>query len=416
MNSKWIKQDGIFYPVGDFKTYQTPGPDVFTIYKDERTGRIGLSKYSDNFSFSYKLYDLGIDSFNSMIKSVWNSEYFSKKNQNLGVVFNGLKGSGKTVAAKLLCNSLDIPVILVTDYFNGIIEFIGMLDFECVILIDEAEKTFNENDHKASHALLKMIDGVMNKCRKLYILTTNTLRVNDNLINRPGRIRYIRNVNGIANEAVVEYIKDNLIVTDKLDDVTSLLLKLKINTIDIIKCIIDEVNITGSLDGLKYLNLSLRDQNYLILKFDPSSRSMKDFEAGLDFLRELNLSNSDFSRWLSLSRDDGTQELLKYDKTNAFLLLEEYGIECNYRTFELLDIKVGNEFGNNYIVTNELVDGWYSITSIQNKSNVVFIKPLELINEQPDPIPQNCCRGKLISSEDRINDYIEEEPRSCLSL
>lgn len=60
------------------------------------------------------------------------------------------------------------------------VSFIQQLDFECIVLIDEAEKTFKRGE--SDEVLLKLIDGVYNRSRKLYILTTNTLNVNENYL------------------------------------------------------------------------------------------------------------------------------------------------------------------------------------------------------------------------------------------
>ena len=54
------------------------------------------------------------------------------------------------------------------------------------------------------------IDGVYNACRRLYILTTNQLTLNDNLLGRPGRIRYRFEFSNLLPEAIEEYLKDNL--------------------------------------------------------------------------------------------------------------------------------------------------------------------------------------------------------------
>ena len=67
--------------------------------------------------------------------------------------------------------------------------------------------------------LLSLIDGVYNNSRKLYILTTNRLTVNENLIGRPGRIRYIQEFRNLPVEAIKEYCADNLRDMSKLDTV-----------------------------------------------------------------------------------------------------------------------------------------------------------------------------------------------------
>lgn len=55
-----------------------------------------------------------------------------------------------------------------------------------------------------------MIDGVYNSKRKLYILTTNELSVDENLLGRPGRIRYIKEFSNLSAKAVNDVIDDHL--------------------------------------------------------------------------------------------------------------------------------------------------------------------------------------------------------------
>lgn len=130
---------------------------------------------------------------------------------------------------------------------GGILEFIPRLSFEAVILIDEAEKTFSDKDD--AHYLLKLIDGVYNRTRKLYILTTNKLYINENLIGRPGRIRYIQEFTNLPKEAVEEYLKDNLEDLSKMGEVMNIVDLLEISTIDILKSLVEEFNIFGGIGG-----------------------------------------------------------------------------------------------------------------------------------------------------------------------
>ena len=126
-------------------------------------------------------------------------------------------------------------------------EFIPRLSFEAVILIDEAEKTFSEKDD--AHILLKLIDGVYNRTRKLYILTTNKLHINENLLGRPGRIRYIQEFTNLPKAAVEEYLEDNLEDKSKKQAVMDIVDLLEISTIDILKSIVEEFNIFGDIGG-----------------------------------------------------------------------------------------------------------------------------------------------------------------------
>ena len=172
-------------------------------------------------------------------------------------LFNS-RNNMKTIAAKLLCNEMDLPVIIVPGFIPGMIEFISSLEFECIVLLDEAEKMFNESNPDASQALLKIIDGAVNKSRKLYILTTNTLSLNDNLLGRPGRIRYIKQFKNISAECIDAYLADNLMDTSKRKDILEVIDSLEVSTIDTLKAITDEVNIHGTLTDVSEFNLSFR--------------------------------------------------------------------------------------------------------------------------------------------------------------
>ena len=254
---RWIIEKGnILYPIhGEIQIRELPGGGVWQTYQSPNPmdKRIGLQKVADKFEFDYKIYNFGGMDMFPKIKKVWNSEQFVSKNRNLGIIYNGTKGTGKTVAAKLLCNDLKLPVILVNHTYEGLIlEFIQSLEFECIIFIDEAEKTFTGDEQEL---LLKMIDGVYNKSRKLYILTTNRLSVNENLISRPGRIRYIQEFGNLPADAVNKYIDDNLIDQSKKDTILEQIDLLEISTIDILKAMVEEVNILGEINNDSNLNI-----------------------------------------------------------------------------------------------------------------------------------------------------------------
>ncbi len=143
LNQKWVKENGVFYPIpGDTTLHQTPGTGVFQIYEEKSMGgsRLGLRKMADEFTFNFKIYDLGADDIMRKIDLTWNSDVFVDGKKNLGVIFNGLKGTGKTIASKILSNRMKMPVVIVPAAFDGLLGFIQSLCFECTILIDEAEK------------------------------------------------------------------------------------------------------------------------------------------------------------------------------------------------------------------------------------------------------------------------------------
>ena len=233
---KWINNGGVYFPIPGYSTiYSSPGTGVFQIVVDPDTRRLGLGKISDTFEFNFKIYDLGCEDIFQRVITTWFSDSFIRDGKNLGVIFNGLKGTGKTIAAKLLSNRLGLPVIVVSKPISGLLEFIQSLCFECIVLIDEAEKTFDDE----SETLLKMIDGVYNNSRKLYLLTTNELTVDENLLGRPGRIRYIKQFSNLTIKAVNDYIEDNLIDKSLRAQVVRILDKLSISTIDRLKSLVE---------------------------------------------------------------------------------------------------------------------------------------------------------------------------------
>lgn len=292
---KWLDEGGIFYPiVGEIVLHDTPGPGIWQVYQSPniQDRRLGLVKIDDAFTFNYKIYNFGGQSMFEKIKKIWESDLYVDNNKNLGLIYNGTKGTGKTVSAKLLCNELKMPVILVNHTYDGLIlDFIQSLEFECIIFIDEAEKTFTGNEQEI---LLKMIDGVYNKSRKLYILTTNTLSVNENLISRPGRIRYVQEFGNLDPEAVNEYIEDNLIDKTKKDHVLEQVDLLEISTIDILKAIVDEVNILGDIDDNSNLNIPKARYCYDVLKL---SGCGKDEIPKVKEILKTRPSNKDLYNW-----------------------------------------------------------------------------------------------------------------------
>ena len=267
---KWVNEGGIYFPIsGNTVLLKSPGKGVFNVVKSQNPmdARIGLQRIGDAFEFNFKIYELGCDEMLRIIKNTWESEVFVKGEKNLGVIFNGLKGTGKTLSAKLLCNALDLPVVIVQFPYEGLVNFLQSLCFECVVLIDEAEKTFKKGED--DDVLLRLIDGVYNQTRKLYILTTNQLTLNDNLLGRPGRIRYRFEFGNLLPKAVKDYIDDNLLpeYIDQRESILEQVDLLEISTIDILKALVDEVNIHGCLPESQCLNIPTAQYAFEILEF-----------------------------------------------------------------------------------------------------------------------------------------------------
>ena len=320
---KWINEGGVYYPIPGYATiYTSPGAGVFQIKEDSFNHRLGLARIADSFEFDFKLYDLGCEDVFERVTKTWLSDTFSIGNKNLGVIFNGLKGTGKTIAAKLLSNRMGLPVVVISKPLDGLLEFVQSLCFECIILIDEAEKTFEDD----KEVLLKMIDGVYNNSRKLYLLTTNRLTVDENLIGRPGRIRYIKQFGNLTTNAVEDYIKDNLVDMTKRQGILELVDTLSISTIDILKSIVDEVNIHGEVPDGKMLNIPRAEYHFDVVRFSGLDCDQLD-DAKAYIISHLG-KNETVAAWLRKK----TKAKGEKSSTNADILRTKYGCWADWDT------------------------------------------------------------------------------------
>ena len=218
-----------------------------------------LSKFAENFVFPYKLYSLENDFIDHVIKTYDNTI------GNLGILLNGTKGTGKTVTAKVLANKLNLPVIVLKsmgDHNQSMIEYLSTLNCDCVLFMDEFEKNFKEEDS----TILQIMDGVYNSnYRKIFLLTTNEMNINENLVGRPSRIRYVKHFGNLSMTTVNEYLDDALECEEAREEILEYIDTLTISTIDILKTIVNEVNIHG-MEGLKrakaFFNVQTNEYNY----------------------------------------------------------------------------------------------------------------------------------------------------------
>jgi hypothetical protein len=110
---------------------------------------------------------------------------------------------------------------------------------DIVIFIDEYEKIFGESD-----SMLGIMDGALtSKRRRLFLLTTNNLRVNENMLQRPSRIRYVKKFGDLSPEVVTEIVNDCLVHPELIEKTITFCSSLEQITVDIVKAVCEEVNI-----------------------------------------------------------------------------------------------------------------------------------------------------------------------------
>ena len=151
----------------------------------------------DDFKLSHeKIYGNSQNRANHIV------EAFRKNDaeHNLGVLLSGGRGLGKTLTTRLVIEQLkdDYPIVVISEYMNGMADFLSHLK-NTVILMDEFEKFMSGNingsdnteEQTKQESILSVLDGNTGSTGNLYLLTVNnTYKLDENLISRPGRIRY----------------------------------------------------------------------------------------------------------------------------------------------------------------------------------------------------------------------------------
>lgn len=187
---------------------------------------------------------------------------FQAVDRNFGVILSGRKGIGKSLFARQLAiraKDYDLPLIIVSAYYPGIADFISSIEQEVIVLFDEFEKTFADQDScNPQEDMLPLFDGIDNG-KKLFIITCNEVhKLNSYLINRPGRFHYHFILSNPNPDEIKEYMTDKL--NPEYHHLIKKLVGFSMNvdlTYDVLRAIAFELNMGYSFeDTLMDLNIS----------------------------------------------------------------------------------------------------------------------------------------------------------------
>jgi hypothetical protein len=171
-------------------------------------------------------------------------ETFTRRDGNTGVLLTGEKGSGKTLLARQVAIQSGLPVIIINTKYSGdeFNSFLSSITQPCIVFLDEFEKTY-DRDHQEK--ILTLLDGTY-QSKKLFLLTSNDKwRIDSNMRNRPGRIFYLIEFGGLAEEFITEYCQDNLDNQSYLADVIRVSRLFDVFNFDLLTAIVEESNRYG---------------------------------------------------------------------------------------------------------------------------------------------------------------------------
>lgn len=184
----------------------TPGM-VYNIKVDRYTDAISLEE-SAGLSLPSKVYCTPRDEH--FMEKVINS-YNLSENGFTGVMLAGLKGSGKTVMAKMIANNSGLPIINIDKNIRPYIlrNLVSMLgDTSVCFLFDELDKVLEDYDDSV---LLQVLDGSDTKGKHMILFTCNdNNEISEYLIDRCSRIRYWREFDEMSPSLIMEVLNDKL--------------------------------------------------------------------------------------------------------------------------------------------------------------------------------------------------------------
>lgn len=237
----FLKKGNMFFP-SDKKNLDVHEhlPVGNYVVKVDQNGVMFLEEI-EQFKFSGKRYGNNIRHTERIFST------FKDRENSTGVLLAGQKGSGKSLLAKTLsirAAEEGIPTIVINTPFHGDVfnKFIQDINQPCVILFDEFEKVY---DNEQQESLLTLLDGVF-PSKKMFVLTCNNVyRIDEHMRNRPGRIFYMIEFKGLEENFIREYCEDNLKDKQYINQIVQCSYLFNEMNFDMLKAMVEEMNRYG---------------------------------------------------------------------------------------------------------------------------------------------------------------------------
>lgn len=338
----------------------------FEIFEDEikthkelplQTYRVNfdpMSGYSlvkvDNFYITEKIYGKNTDKLDKIMDS------YKLFERSMGIILSGDKGIGKSLFTKLLSQRAlkeGYPVLIVNKETPNLSDFLDSIDQECLVLFDEFEKVFSEQDK-----LLSLFDGYSTK-KKLYAITINHVnKLSEFMVNRPGRFHYHFRFSYPSPQEVREYLEDKVDskYKEQIDKAVLLSKRMKLNY-DYLRAIAFELNTGTALkNALQDLNIINTDegQSYTLTAKAKGDDKVYTDKVYLNLLDEKEVFDATFSA--------------KPDKVGKeFYDLEVDSLELDYTKLEELNngliIRNPEHRLSEVQVKKDLISDWETINN-----------------------------------------------------
>lgn len=236
--------------------FDTLPPKTFVIRFNRELNKFFLFE-TDTFSRPKKYYGDVKTRANRILKTALSRE------ASTGVLLVGEKGSGKTLLARETAligqEKHKMPCLLINEPYMGdaFFKFLSAIKQPTTVMIDEFEKVYSTRDRDLQEGLLTLLDGVY-RSQKLFLLTSNDAdRINENMINRPGRIYYTWSFNGVSEDFIRQYCVDNLKNKEYAEKIVEVSMMFDEFNFDMLQAIVNESNLhdESPIDFINFLNV-----------------------------------------------------------------------------------------------------------------------------------------------------------------
>lgn len=237
-NFHFVKRGNVFNVASDHVSENLPKlPGGIYSVKFHPMGGFWLESM-DDFVLPAKLYGSHAADAERILST------FAARPKTTGVLLSGEKGSGKTMLAKLVSKTAKergIPTLVVNQPYAGdaFNDFLASIVQPSILLFDEFEKVYSAEQQQS---ILTLMDGVFEN-QKMFVLTCNAIsKIDAHMQNRPGRLFYHLDYEGLDQNFIAEYCNDRLENKEHTPAVCALATMFWRFNFDMLQAIVEEMN------------------------------------------------------------------------------------------------------------------------------------------------------------------------------